>query len=65
MKKIAWLTDLHLDFASPESLMKLMVEVKEASPDAVLIGGDTAEFPTILVMEDGRTDAPVVSANQL
>lgn len=43
MPRLAWLTDLHLDAATPEQIEALEDEVCAAAPDAVLIGGDTAQ----------------------
>lgn len=42
MKKIAWLTDLHLEFADTFSQMKaLCSELHKVRPDLILVGGDT------------------------
>lgn len=46
MKRLAWLTDLHLDFAGPEQITALVEEIHSSCADAVLIGGDIAEAPT-------------------
>jgi len=41
--KIAWLTDLHLEFVkTAEPFEELCRNVREPSPDLVLVGGDTA-----------------------
>ena len=42
LKKIAWLTDLHLDAASPETIEQLSRQLVSLNPDILLIGGDTA-----------------------
>lgn len=42
MKKLAWLTDLHLEFVRDErTLAALAASVRAAEADAVLVGGDT------------------------
>ncbi len=40
MKRLAWLTDLHLEFA-PDKINDLCNRIKAAEPDYILIGGDT------------------------
>jgi predicted MPP superfamily phosphohydrolase len=42
MKRVAWLTDLHLEFVfSPAKITALCDSIKASAPDCVLIGGDT------------------------
>lgn len=42
MKKLAWLTDLHLEFVRDErTLEEPAASVRAAKPEAVLVGGDT------------------------
>ena len=42
--RLAWLTDLHLNFVTDEDRKALLVdEIQATSADAVLIGGDTGE----------------------
>jgi 3',5'-cyclic AMP phosphodiesterase CpdA len=43
MKRLAWLTDIHLNFVTSEGLAALVRDVHEARPDAVLVGGDIGE----------------------
>lgn len=38
--KLAWLTDIHLDFVEPEGFERLVRAVHQSGADAVLIGGD-------------------------
>jgi len=38
--KLAWLTDVHLDFVEPPAVARLGREIAAARPDAVLLGGD-------------------------
>jgi predicted MPP superfamily phosphohydrolase len=46
MKRLAWLTDIHLDFVESDDLDDLISEIKDACPDAVLIGGDIGTAAT-------------------
>ena len=43
MKRVAWLTDIHLNFVKEPHLADFIHHVKDASPDVVLISGDIAE----------------------
>jgi predicted phosphohydrolase len=45
MRRVVWLTDIHLNFLSPEALGALEGLVRCAEPDAVLLGGDIDEAP--------------------
>ena len=48
MKRIAWTTDIHLDFLNdPAQIGTFCQSIVEANPDAVLIGGDIAVAATI------------------
>jgi len=47
INKIAWLTDIHLNFLKPEARKQFYQKVTEANIDAVLITGDIAEAPSI------------------
>ncbi len=46
MKRIAWLTDIHLNFVSSEQCEAFHQEVASLGPDAVLLGGDIGEAGT-------------------
>ena len=48
MKRVAWLTDIHLDFLQPPEVDAFWDAVAAANPDAVLLGGDVAEAPTVI-----------------
>lgn len=49
MPRIAWLTDIHLDFLeSSAEVLDFLISVREAAPDAVLLGGDIASAPSLL-----------------
>lgn len=43
MTRIAWVTDPHLDHASPESIAEFQNELREAKVDGVIVTGDIAE----------------------
>jgi len=47
MKRIAWLTDIHLDFLSPQRVKEFCRGIVEHNPEAVLIGGDIGDASTI------------------
>ena len=41
--RIAWTTDLHLNFVDAARIDRLIEELRDSQSDAVLIGGDTGE----------------------
>jgi 3',5'-cyclic AMP phosphodiesterase CpdA len=43
MKRLAWLTDIHLNFVPLEGVVALYEEIRDAKPDAVIISGDIGE----------------------
>lgn len=43
MKRIAWLSDIHLNFLSDERVTQFLASVVEARFDSLLISGDIAE----------------------
>ena len=45
--KVAWFTDIHLDFASPQTLERFWVESNLADFDVVVITGDIGESDTL------------------
>jgi len=49
MKSIAWLTDIHLNFLSPQKVKAFCRNIVEHNPEAMLIGGDIADANTIKV----------------
>ncbi len=62
MTRIAWMTDLHLNFVEPPRLEGFIELVLDASADAILIGGDTAEAHDIvhfLKLLDERLKRPI------
>lgn len=48
MSRIAWLTDIHLNFVGPNEHQAFLDRVAGTEPDAVLIGGDIAEAPDLV-----------------
>jgi 3',5'-cyclic-AMP phosphodiesterase len=47
MKRVVWLTDIHLNFLPDDSVGQFLDVVAAERPDALLISGDIAESPTI------------------
>jgi Icc protein len=48
MKRIAWLTDIHLNFVDYMGVITLADEISKERPDAVLIGGDIGEADSVV-----------------
>lgn len=60
--KLAWLTDIHLNFASPRAFDELCESIEDVDPDAVLIGGDIGEAFDVgfyLKALDARLQRPI------
>jgi predicted phosphohydrolase len=53
MKRVAWLTDLHLNFVTPGDIDRLCGAVREAGADAVLLGGDIGEAHDVVEHLEG------------
>jgi predicted MPP superfamily phosphohydrolase len=47
LKRVVWLTDLHLNFLKLPQTDEFLARVKAERPNAVLIGGDIAEAPSV------------------
>ncbi len=45
--KLAWMTDIHLNFVKPPTFRKLVRAIKAKTPEAVLISGDIGEAPSV------------------
>src|SRR5262245_13897401 len=45
--RLAWATDIHLNFLSPAQARSFYCKVGETAPDAVLLSGDIAEAPSV------------------
>jgi len=46
--RLGWLTDVHLNFVPPAGRADLYARLRAAALDALLIGGDIAEAPSVL-----------------
>lgn len=46
-KKVAWVTDIHLNFLGVLGLEKFIDLVQNESPDVLLVGGDIGEAPNV------------------
>ncbi len=46
MRRVTWLTDIHLDFVAPGRRTQLVADIRAERPDLVLIGGDIGEAAT-------------------
>jgi Icc protein len=60
--KLAWLTDIHLNFIDAEALDRLISTIRATAPEAVLIGGDIAEAHDLIAyLErlDAALDLPI------
>lgn len=60
--KLAWLTDLHLNFVDPDCVGGLCRRIRDEGADAVLISGDIAEAPGVesyLEFLGRRIDRPI------
>ncbi len=47
MTRVAWLTDIHLNFLRPVQLDKFYQLIRSSEPDCVLISGDITEAPRL------------------
>jgi 3',5'-cyclic-AMP phosphodiesterase len=45
--KVAWVTDIHLDFLAEADLAHFCDSVKDAGPDGLLVGGDIAQAASL------------------
>jgi 3',5'-cyclic AMP phosphodiesterase CpdA len=57
MKRLAWLTDIHLEFVyGPENIDCFLDSIVAAKPDCILLGGDTSASTllaeTLILLED-------------
>lgn len=48
MMRVAWLTDIHLNFVPPEPMRRFFDEVHRQAPDCVVVSGDIAEGHNLL-----------------
>jgi hypothetical protein len=62
MKRVAWLTDLHLNLVTSGHIDRLCHAVRGGEADAVLLGGNIGEAPDIVEQLEGldaRLEVPV------
>ena len=62
MTRVAWCTDIHLNFAKPETLAEFQHQLRDADADIVLIGGDIGEATDVvhfLELLDGHLARPL------
>jgi len=62
MTRVAWLTDIHLEFLQPDEVPAFVGHLAEALPDIVLIGGDTGialSFASFLQILQTRLKCPI------
>ena len=62
MDRLAWLTDIHLNFVPESRLDALCRAIRDAGADAVLLGGDIGEAPDVedyLEDLDARLGLPI------
>lgn len=57
MPRLAWLTDLHLNFADGPARSRLAEEIRLAQPDHLLVGGDIAEADSFVTSLEWLKDA--------
>lgn len=48
MSRLAWATDLHLEFCNDAQVEAFCAQLTASAPDALLISGDTGQAPTVL-----------------
>ena len=48
MNRVVWLTDIHLNFLTPQSVDAFLASIIAAQPTSVLIGGDIAEAHDVI-----------------
>ena len=47
MKRLAWMTDIHLNFLQPPAIEAFLTSLSNTEADAFLIGGDIGEAPDV------------------
>jgi Icc protein len=62
MPRLAWLTDIHLEFLEPDERLAFIDRLAESMPDLVLLGGDTGiatNFDSFLQIIERRLACPI------
>jgi Icc protein len=60
--RIAWLSDIHLEFLQPDARLAFIDHLAESMPDIVLVGGDTgiaSNFASFLQVLEMRLECPI------
>lgn len=58
-KRVAWVTDPHLDHLTPERVHRFLAELRAARPDALLLGGDIGQATNVeLFLRQLAKDSP-------
>jgi len=60
--RAVWLTDIHLNFVTPDEVDAFLASVAAQGPDIVMLGGDVSESPDLirlLTLLDERLDCPI------
>jgi 3',5'-cyclic AMP phosphodiesterase CpdA len=60
--RLAWATDIHLNFLEPPALETFLAAIADARPDAVIVSGDIAEAPSVegyLVAIERAVERPI------
>lgn len=67
MKRLVWITDIHLNFLSPAGVDAFCDRVANAQPEAVLVGGDIGEATDVekyLQLLAARLERPLYFVGQ-
>lgn len=62
MTRLAWLTDIHLEFLEPDQRLAFVDHLAESVPDIVLVVGDTgiaSNFASFLQIIERRLECPI------
>ncbi len=62
MKRITWLTDIHLNFVDATRISEFLAHLSDAAPDLILLGGDIAELTDVchfLSLLDDHLNRPI------
>lgn len=57
MTRVAWLTDVHLNFLGETARKRFYATVAETGADAILLGGDVSEATDLVEMLEGLADS--------
>ena len=61
-RRVAWVSDLHLNFCGEEDLDVFLEFLAAGKPEALLVGGDTGEAPSIVAyLQASHLDVATIS----